>query len=104
MPPAPSTPPDWLDPVLGILTRYVSLPTAQSIVKHARQRARITSTHIDRVQLGALLEPLQRALSVFLADPVKAAKCRADLIALVDGPAMDPESGPVSLRRRSLVI
>jgi serine/threonine-protein kinase RsbT len=74
-------------PLLALLTRYVSAPTAQSILSLAKQRTGISSAAIDRAQLRRLIEPIERGLRLFVADPARAAECRAELDAMVNSGA-----------------
>lgn len=101
----PPPPTDLSEPLLGVLTRYVSVPTAQSIVKLARQRANVTSARIDRTRLGDMLAPIERNLRLFLDDPVRVLECCATLQALAAGSSApaptstpSPPSSPGSVR------
>jgi anti-sigma regulatory factor (Ser/Thr protein kinase) len=97
--PAPSAS-DLTETLLGLLSRYVSAPTAQSIVKLARQRANVTSSRIDRARLGDMLSPIERNLRLFIDEPSRVAECCAAIHALVEGssgiPAPTPSSSSLS--------
>lgn len=74
--------------VLRVLSRHVSAPTAQSILKVARQRANITSLRLDQATYRELLTQLERSLKLFVTDPVKVAMCTFELHALTGGPVV----------------
>lgn len=82
-----SAPPlsDLSEPLLGVLTRYVSPPTAQSIVKLARQRANVTGARLDRAGLGDMFAPIARNLRLFVSEPSKVDECCAAIQALIGG-------------------
>ena len=79
-----------------MLSRYVSAPTAQSIVKLARQRANVTSSRIDRARLGDMLSPIERNLRLFIDEPSRVAECCAAIHALVEGGSGIPAPAPSS--------
>ena len=81
---------DVLDSVLGVLTRYVSAPTAQSILGVARQRAGIGGSQLTRAQLQEMLDPIERSLTFFLSDPSQAKACRRALEAFTGAQAARP--------------
>ena len=87
-------PADLAEPLLALLTRYVSLPTAQSVLTLARRRAGMAFGGIDRAQLGELLGPLDRGLRLFLVDPKQAAECRRGLETLAGGPGGAAPAAP----------
>jgi serine/threonine-protein kinase RsbT len=100
---------DVLDPLIGILTRYVSAPTAQSIINLARQRAGVGgvgSARLDRGQLREMLVPIERNLRLFLQDPVKIGECGAALRALASGRAegAPPEALVIQIRAEDDII
>lgn len=86
---------DVLDSVIGVLMRYVSVPTAQSILGVARQRAGIHGTQLTRAQLREMIDPIERSLAFFLSDPSQAKSCRRALEALATAQASS--SGPTPL-------
>jgi serine/threonine-protein kinase RsbT len=89
---------DVLDPVLGVLTRYVSAPTAHSILGVARQRTGIRGSQLTRAQLRDMLEPIERSLALFLPDATQAKACRQALEALTTAQAQPTAPGPVVVR------
>jgi serine/threonine-protein kinase RsbT len=66
--------------VFGILTRYVSPPTARSILTLAQQRGGATGA----VDLRQLLDSIEHSLRLFVTDPVQVRMCRTLLDELVD--------------------
>ncbi|MFS8066792.1 MAG: hypothetical protein ACMG6S_10510, partial [Byssovorax sp.] len=90
---APS-PNDLSEPLLGVLSRYVSTPTAQSIVKLARQRANVTTPRIDRARLGDMLAPIERNLRLFIDDPSRVAECCAAIHTLTEASTAIPAPAP----------
>lgn len=83
---------DLAEPLLAILARYVSAPTAQSIVKLARQRAGVLTTRLDRGQLTEMFAPIERNLRLFVGDPSKVAACCEAIQALLATRAPAPTS------------
>jgi serine/threonine-protein kinase RsbT len=83
---APS-PTDVVGAATSVLARYVSAPTAQSILGVARRRTGAQSAQLSRAQLGAMLQSIEHSLTLFLADPGQAKSCRLELAALVSDPA-----------------
>jgi serine/threonine-protein kinase RsbT len=81
---------DLAVPVLLVLSHYVSPPTAQSIIKLARQRANVTSIRLDLAALREVLAPLERSLPLFITDPAKVSACSAELHALIGSVAGAP--------------
>ena len=81
---------DLAVPVLLALSHYVSPPTAQSIIKLARQRANITSIRLDLAAFREMLAPIERSLPMFITDPAKLCACSAELHALIGGIAEAP--------------
>ena len=75
---------DPTDAVVGVLTRYVSMPTAQTILSVARQRAGVRDAYLTWSQLSEVLPSIERSVAFFLADPVKARSCRNDLQVLAE--------------------
>jgi serine/threonine-protein kinase RsbT len=68
-----------IEQVLAVLRRYVSAPTAQSILDLARQRAGKSATPLQAAALRELIVHVERSLRLFVADPAQAAACRTDL-------------------------
>lgn len=68
---------------MAVLARYVSLPTAHSIIKLARARTGTTERRLDHGQLRAMLDPIERNLRLFLSDVRKAEACRKELDTVV---------------------
>jgi len=103
MPPAqplrPSVP-ELSESLLGVLTRYVSPPTAHSILKLARQRAGSFDARLDKALVRTMLEPIERNLRLFLEDHARRAECCAALRALVDGPVEEATAGPIAVEIR----
>lgn len=66
--------------VFGILTRYVSPPTARSIFTLAQQRGGGTGA----TDLRQLLDSIEHSLRLFVNDPVQVRTCRALLDELAD--------------------
>ncbi|MFT3774390.1 MAG: ATP-binding protein [Minicystis sp.] len=89
---------DVLDSVLGVLTRYVSAPTAQSILGVARQRSGIRGSQLTRSQLRDMIDPIERSLAFFLSDASQAKACRKALEALATVQAQPASAGPVVVR------
>jgi serine/threonine-protein kinase RsbT len=87
-------PSDLSESLLRILTRYVSSPTAQSIVKLARQRANVTAVRLDRARLGEMFAPIERNLRLFVGEPSKVDECCAAIQELITGrsPVAEPSS------------
>jgi anti-sigma regulatory factor (Ser/Thr protein kinase) len=85
---------DLTETLLGLLSRYVSAPTAQSIVKLARQRANVTSSRIDRARLGDMLGPIERNLRLFIDEPSRVAECCAAIQALTEASPGIPSATP----------
>src|SRR3569832_1264970 len=83
---------DVLVDVLAALQRYVSLTTAQSVLSVARQRGGYSGTQITRDQLAALLAPIERSLSFFLGDAVRAMASRRAQESLTAPPTRPPAS------------
>lgn len=71
---------DAMEQALAILTRYVSPPTARSILGLAEQRVGATGTS----DLRHLLDSIEHSLRLFVTDPVQVRKCRASLEELSD--------------------
>jgi serine/threonine-protein kinase RsbT len=69
-----------MEQALAILTRYVSPPTARSILGLAEQRVGATGTS----DLRHLLDSIEHSLRLFVTDPVQVRKCRASLEELSD--------------------
>jgi serine/threonine-protein kinase RsbT len=86
--------------VLQILAKYVSPPTAQSILKLAEQRAGTPAGIQERRQFAELLEPLGRSVRFFVADADAATKCIDALAALAtsEAPAARVEVPSVAIR------
>lgn len=82
---------DITDAVLGVLQRYVSQTTAQSVLSVARQRIGAPGNQVTRDLLADMLDPIERSLTFFIGDAAKAKICRRDLEAL-----SSPSSGPPS--------
>jgi len=96
LPLAPKPPgSDVLEALLALLARYVSLPTAQSVVALTRRRTGIHGAGLDRGQLRGMLEPIERHLRLFIADPKQAADCRRNLEALAKTPTSTPTNALV---------
>jgi serine/threonine-protein kinase RsbT len=89
---------DVLDPVLGVLRRYVSGPTAQSILGVARQRAGIPGSALTRAQLRDMLDPIERSLAFFLTDASQAKSCRQALEALATAQPQASAPKPIVVR------
>jgi serine/threonine-protein kinase RsbT len=90
MPPGDAPTRDVLGPVFEVLRRYVSAPTAHSIVNVARRRTGIADTKLTRDQLWEMLDAMERSLLFFLGDPIQVKSCRRALEALASassGPA-----------------
>jgi serine/threonine-protein kinase RsbT len=87
-------PSDLSEPLIRILTCYVSSPTAQSIVKLARQRANVTAVRLDRPRLAEMFAPIERNLRLFVVEPSKVAECCAAIQELIGGrsPLAEPSS------------
>jgi serine/threonine-protein kinase RsbT len=77
--------PDLLEQVLGVLSRYVTRTTAQSILSVARGRARITTSQLTSVQLRELLEPIERGMRLFVSEPTRVSECQRSLSTLANG-------------------
>ncbi|MFI5297614.1 MAG: ATP-binding protein [Polyangiales bacterium] len=73
---------DPTDAVLAVLTRYVSSPTAQTILNVARQRAGVRDAQLTWSKLPDVLASIERSVAFFLADPAKAKSCRNDVLVL----------------------
>lgn len=99
MKPALSPTSDFAVPVLLMLSRYVSPPTALSIITLARQRANVTSIRFDLAAFRAALAPIERSLPLFITDPVKATACSAELHAFL-GKVMGAPIPPALLEIR----
>lgn len=91
--PAGLPPKDILDAVFSVLLGYVSMPTAQSVLGVARQRAGMSGGQLTREQLWELLDPIERSLGLFLGDRARARLCRRTLEALASPPS-GPSSSP----------
>jgi serine/threonine-protein kinase RsbT len=89
-----SAPPvaDLGESLLGILVRYVSAPTAQSILKLARQRANVGTPRLDRTQISEMFAPIERNLRLFVREPSKVDECCAAIQALLATRAVAPSS------------
>ncbi len=72
---------DLLDQALEVLTHYVSVPTARSILNLAQQRKGGSEGDAD---LSHLLESIGHGLRLFVTDPAQVRKCCASLEALAD--------------------
>jgi serine/threonine-protein kinase RsbT len=80
----------------GVLTRYVSPPTARSIVKLARRRTPGAEAELDGATVRAMLGGIERHLSLYVDDPAKQKECAEALRAAVDSGSMRPAAaGPV---------
>jgi len=71
---------DPIEQALAILTRYVSPPTARSILSLAEQRVGATGT----TDLRTLLDPIEHSLHLFVMDPAQVRRCRSALEELTD--------------------
>ncbi len=78
---------DLIEPLLGVLARYVSAPNAQSIVKLARRRTPNAVGPLDRPTLRAMLEPIEHHVRLYVDDAAKRRHCSSALRALLDGDA-----------------
>ena len=76
--------------ILAVLRRYVSEPTAQSILNLARRRAGITTTSLEPAHLRDLLEPIAGSLRFFMADPRRVDDCLRVLGGLNSAAAPSP--------------
>src|SRR6185437_12705457 len=91
-------PPDLLEPLLRVLTRYVSAPTAHSIVKLAKQRTARGDAPLDRALLGAMLDSIEHHLRLYVEEAPRRAECLRALRALMTAAAPEPALGPPSSR------
>jgi serine/threonine-protein kinase RsbT len=91
--------PALLEPMLAVLTRYVSPPTAHSIVKLAQQRVPGGGGLFDRRLARAMLEPIEKHLGLYVVDQSTRLECIVALRALLDRPG----SGEPELPRESRV-
>jgi serine/threonine-protein kinase RsbT len=91
---------DVLDNVTGVLTRYVSAPTAQSILNVARQRTGNIRTQVTRGQLWEMLDAIERSLLFFAGDPIQAKSCRRALEALASASSEPARAGTVFVKIR----
>ena len=76
-------PPDFAEALLAILARYVSPPTAQSILKLARQRAGVSTPRLDRAQLGDMFAAIENNLRLFVSEPSHVDDCCAAIVDLL---------------------
>jgi len=98
-PPRRADPTDLHEPLLGVLVRFVSMPTAQSIVKLARRRTAGGDGPIDRASLRAMLDAIEHHLRLYVEDAVARRQAGHALRALVDGGADAPaESFALEIR------
>jgi serine/threonine-protein kinase RsbT len=91
---------DALEPAFGILTRYVSPPTARSILSLAQQRGGAAGA----TDLRQLLDRIEHSLRLFLTDPVQVRRCRASLDELVDGLPKTAEAVVVAVRAEEDIV
>jgi len=96
----PEPVPHYLEPMVEILARYVSTPTANGIVKLARARVS-GDVGLDRSRLREMLEPIGRNLELFVPDPARRGECVAALGALVGRSASEPGSSSLVLAIRA---
>jgi serine/threonine-protein kinase RsbT len=87
--------------LIGVLKRYVSAPTAHSIIKLARQRAGSFDARLDKAQVRAMLGSIELNLRLFLEDAPRRAECCAALRALAGGAEEDEAVGPLSVAVRA---
>jgi|SRR6185437_11829700 len=90
LPPRRSDSADLLEPLIAVLVRFVSMPTAQSVVKLARRRTPGCEGALDREALRAMLEAIEHHLRLYIEDAVKRRHCSNALRALVEGGADAP--------------
>ena len=84
-------PPDLTDALLAILERHVSPPTAQSILKLARQRAGVSTPRLDRPQLGEMFAAIEGNLRLFVSEPSKIDDCCSAIQELIGARSSTPE-------------
>jgi len=89
---------DFVEPLLDVLAGYVSRPTAQSIVKLARQRVGAPAGPLGRAQLSEMLDTIEANLRLFVQDPTREAECRRALHGLVRGLEPQPPLAAVLMK------
>ena len=87
--------PDLLEQVLGVLSRYVTRTTAQSILSVARGRAQVTSSQLNHDQLRELLAPIERGMRLFVSEKARVDECQRALAALAGGGNVAAASTPL---------
>jgi serine/threonine-protein kinase RsbT len=83
-----------LGPILAVLTRYVSPPTAHSIAKLAQRRVPGGEGPFDKKLACAMLEPIEKQLRLYVEDPKKRVECIVALRALLAVPAAAEAHAP----------
>src|SRR4051812_21745879 len=102
--PAPASS-NLLAHITAILARYVSAPTAQSILGLARRRASVTGPRIDRAQLAEMLDPMERNLRLFVESSPRADECCRALRALLQArPEETAAATQVEIRAESDIV
>lgn len=91
-------PPDLLESLIRVLTRYVSSPTAHSIVKLAKQRTARADEPLDRALVGAMLAPIEHHLRLYIEEAPRRAECLRAVRALMTAAAPASALGPPSSR------
>jgi serine/threonine-protein kinase RsbT len=96
--------PDSGERAFEILTRFVSPPTARSILTLARQRKGIVGGRVEGAHLRDMLESIEHSLRMFVADPAQVQKCRALLEGLVGAREPTVEGATVPIRVEDDVV
>jgi serine/threonine-protein kinase RsbT len=89
------------EPILAILTRYVSRPTAHSIVKLAQRRVPGGDGPLDRKLACAMLDPIEKHLRLYVEESETRFECIAAIRAIVGAPV---SLGPVLPRARKVIL
>jgi serine/threonine-protein kinase RsbT len=93
-----------LERLEGILTRYVSPPTARSIVKLARRRTPGAEAGLDGPIVRAMLGGIERHLSLYVDDAAKQRECAEALRAAVESGSVRPPAAAAPVHRVTLEI
>jgi hypothetical protein len=102
LPPSSSTPaPDLSPEIMAHLLRYVSLPTAQSVINLAKVRAHVSSARIDKENLREMLDAIEHCLALFVVDRVLAGECGRALSELASRGVAVPSARAGDARRAS---
>lgn len=99
--PAEAPAKDILERTNEVLLRYVSKPTALSVLCVARQRTGIPGTRLTREELQRMLDSIERSMTFFLSNASQAKNCRRDLAALASAETSHAAAGALVVKIRT---